>query len=191
MRPPVRRLHGASRDHRHERGAALVLGLVVLVGLSGLAIALLAIGGIEPQISRNHVDMLRARYLAEAGIEHGFDTLASSIGSWDVYLNGATCRLGAVLAQSTLPGLSRAHGEFTVRVRNDCEPGDERLTGVTLEAATDATRDTNGKLMIASTGVIATTTQTITAVVSDGRSSVRERQSVSRAQVTTHTWADH
>jgi Tfp pilus assembly protein PilX len=166
-----------------------VLAIVVCVGLTALALALLSVGALEPQISRNHAEMLRARYLAEAGVEYAFDTLATAVGSWDLHLAGATCTAGALLTQSTLPGLTAAHGEFIVRIRNDCEPGDARLTGVALEAATDATRDTNGKVIVASTGVVGTTVQTITAVISlNGGGELG--QSVSRHQLTIYSWAD-
>lgn len=190
MNPRIRAFGRCGAGTHDERGAALVLALVVLVGLTALALALLSISAIEPQISRNHADMLRARYLAEAGIEHAFDTLASAVGSWSLHLVGATCTAGALLTRSTLPGLTTSYGEFTVRVRNDCEPGDVRLTGVALEAAIDATRDTNGKVIVASTGVVATTAQTIMAVISYNGPGVESGQSVPRRQVTTYGWSD-
>lgn len=173
----------------HERGAALVLALVILVGLTTLALALLSISTLEPLISGNHADMLRARYLAEAGIEQAFDTLASAVGSWDTYLIGATCTAGAVLVQSGIPGVSAAYGEFTVRIRNDCASGDDRLTGAGGEDAA-ADRDTNGKVIIASTGVSRTTAQTVTAVVSYNRGRLEQGQSVPRSEVTAYNWSD-
>ena len=60
-----------------EDGAALPLALFVLVGLTALALSLLTMSSLDPQIARNHVDLLRARYLAEAGLEYAFDHLAS------------------------------------------------------------------------------------------------------------------
>jgi len=47
-----------------ERGAALVLALMVLLTLTGLALAILSVSAFEPQISRNHGDTVRARYVA-------------------------------------------------------------------------------------------------------------------------------
>lgn len=186
-----RALGGWQRLVDNERGAALVLAIVVLVGLSALALALLSIGALEPQISRNHVDMLRARYLAEAGIEHAFATLAGDVNSWNTYLAGATCAVGAVLAHTTLPGVPHAYGEFTVRIRNDCEPGDDRVTGVPLEPAINATSDTNARVVVASTGGIGPTTHTVTAVISaDNESTSQSGQSVARAQVKSYNWAD-
>src|SRR2546425_5763500 len=72
-----------------ERGAALVLALMVLLILTGLALAILSVSAFEPQISRNHSDTVRARYVAEAGIEYAYDTLATNVSSWNTYLAGA------------------------------------------------------------------------------------------------------
>ena len=161
----------------NEHGVALVLSLMILLTLTGLVLALLSASAFEPQISRNHSETVRVRYVAEAGIEYAYDTLASDIGSWNHYLAGATCARGAVLGapDSTLPGLGSVHGTFTVRIRNDCKPGDDRLTGVAVDTATgscdaaapgDATHDSNCKVIVTSTGTIGATTRTITVVIS-------------------------
>src|SRR6516164_7158077 len=142
------------RSIDNEQGVALVLALMILLTLTGLVLAFLSASAFEPQISRNHSETIRARYVAEAGIEYAYDTLASNVGSWNTYLVGATCAQGAVLgtADSTLPGLGTAHGTFTVKVRNDCQPGDDKLTGVAVDTALgncdaaapgDATHDGN------------------------------------------------
>lgn len=174
-----------------ERGAALPLALLTLVGLTTLALALLAISAQDPQISRNHADWLRARYLAEAGLEYAFDTLATTTGGWDELLAGATCTRGAVLLESSLPGAGPANGTFIVRVRNDCAAADERLTGAALETGSNAaTRDTNGRVLVASTGTIGATTQTVRAVISYDRPSTQPGQSVAREEVAVYGWAD-
>jgi Tfp pilus assembly protein PilX len=161
----------------NEQGVALVLALMILLTLTGLVLAFLSASAFEPQISRNHSETIRARYVAEAGVEYAYDTLASNVGSWNNYLVGATCAQGAVLGspKSTLPGLGNAHGTFTVRIRNDCKPGDDKLTGVAVDtsigscdpaAPGDATHDGNCKVIVTSSGTIGTTTRTITVVVS-------------------------
>src|SRR5438067_565218 len=161
----------------NEHGVALVLALMILLTLTGLVLAFLSASAFEPQISRNHSETVRARYVAEAGVEYAYDTLASNVGSWDTYLDGATCAQGAVLGapNSTLPGLGGAHGMFTVRIRNDCKPGDGKLTGGAVDTVTgrcdpavpgDATHDGNCKVVVTSTGTIGATTRTITVVVS-------------------------
>ncbi len=166
-----------SRLVDNEQGVALVLALMILLTLTGLVLAFLSASAFEPQISRNHSETIRARYVAEAGIEYAYDTLASNAGAWNDYLVGATCIQGAVLGapNSTLPGLGDAHGTFTVRIRNDCRPGDDKLTGVPVDTSLgtcdpavpgDATHDGNCKVVVTSTGTIGTTARTITVVVS-------------------------
>ena len=166
-----------SRLIDNEHGVALVLALMILLTLTGLVLAFLSASAFEPQISRNHSQTVRARYVAEAGIEYAYDTLATNVGSWNDYLAAATCAQGAVLGapNSSLPGLGSVHGTFTVRIRNDCKAGDDQLTGVALDTTTGgcdpaapgtATHDGNCKVIITSTGTIGTTTRTITVVIS-------------------------
>ena len=163
---------------------------MVLVGLTTITLALLSIGTLEPQISRNHLDLVRARYLAESGIEHAYDTLAANAGAWSRYLSGATCTAGTLLADATLPGSPRSLGHFIVLLRNDCAPGDERFTGVPREDGIDPARETNGTVVASSTGVVARSQHTITAVISDDRTSVDPGQSVPRSQIRTYNWSD-
>ena len=163
---------------------------MILVGLSAITLALLSIARLEPLISRNHVDLVRARYLAEAGVEHAFDVLARNAGAWSQYLVGATCTAGALLADATVPH-GTADGRFTVLLRNDCRPGDERLTGRPLDGAGDATHDANGTVLAVSLGIVGRTTHTVTAVISDDQPTRESGQSVSRREVRTYNWADH
>src|SRR5262245_63206765 len=118
-----------------DRGAALVLALMILVALAGLALALLSMSGFEPQISSNHSRTIRARYVAEAGLEYAYHVLATDPDAWNDYLAGATCSLGALLGPPALnlPGLSGAYGTFSVRIRNDCGPEEPKVTGVELD----------------------------------------------------------
>lgn len=185
----IRGRRALARRSTEARGAALVLALMVLLGLTAIMAALLSIGALEPQISRNHVDAVRARYLAEAGIEHAYDTLVLTAGSWSQHLTGATCTMGALLVDASLPERSRVDGHVTVRLRNDCAPGDERLTGVVPDD--DAVREANGKIVLASTGVVARTSHTITVVMSDDRPSRDPGQTVPRSTLRTYNWAEH
>jgi Tfp pilus assembly protein PilX len=155
----------------NERGVALVMALTILLTLTGLVLAFLTVSAFEPQISRNHVDSVQARHVAESGIEYAYNTLLGDMLNntpWSNRLVGATCTTGVVLgaANTTLPGLSSAHGTFTVLVRNDCKANDNKLTGVAVENAANATNDTNNKLILISTGTIGNTTRTITVVIS-------------------------
>src|SRR5206468_6866826 len=80
MTPSVQRLGD-------ERGIALILALMVLLTLSGLALALLASSALEPRISRNLHHAPRARWLTEAGIEPGYRPLAAAgDGAWNALL---------------------------------------------------------------------------------------------------------
>jgi Tfp pilus assembly protein PilX len=186
-----RRRRHASRRITDARGAALILALMILLGLTAITFGLLSIGALEPQISRNHVDAVRARYLAEAGIDHAYDTLANHAETWSEFLTDATCTVGALLTDASLPGRTRADGYFTVWLRNDCAAGDERLTGVPRDDGVDATRDANGTVIVSSTGVVARIRHTITAVVSGGHVSSDSGQTVPRSATRTYNWAEH
>jgi Tfp pilus assembly protein PilX len=179
---PVRRrphdhTRGARATGRDERGAALLLALIVLLILTGIVVAFLSASAFEPRISRNHNLTVRARYVAEAGIEYAFDTLATRLDAWNDLLAGATCSHGVVLGTASvpLPGLGSAYGTFTVRIRNDCDANDQALTGTSPDTATGAcdavaaggaTRDANCQVLVASTGTIGGATRTIATVVS-------------------------
>jgi Tfp pilus assembly protein PilX len=166
----------AARLVDDERGVALALGLAILLLLTGLVLALLSVSGFEPQIASNHARAVRARYVAEAGVEYAYDTLATNLEAWDAFLAGATCGQGAILGTpaASLPGFGSVHGTFTVRLRNDCETGDDRLTGGGLDltagrcadAPGTATHDANCRVIVTSTGVVGGTTRTLTVVVS-------------------------
>src|SRR5438477_11731113 len=114
------------RAHRcDERGAALVVTLVALLVMGGLLAAYLAVSALEPQISRNLADASRARYLAEAGIERGFNVLVSTADAsdnWSGLLSGATTGQPWVaitgLTNVALGGPANG-GTFSVTIRND------------------------------------------------------------------------
>src|SRR5438046_8397878 len=100
-----------------ERGVALILGLVVLMTLSALALAFLAVSALEPRISRNLHDASRARWLAEAGIELGYGLLAATAdgdGAWSAFMTASTADAPWVdlpsLERAVLPGLTPTEG---------------------------------------------------------------------------------
>jgi Tfp pilus assembly protein PilX len=151
--------------------------MIVLLILTGIVVAFLSASAFEPRISRNHSLTVRARFVAEAGIEYAYDTLAARIDAWNDVLAGASCAQGAVLgaASAPLPGLGSAYGTFTVRVRNDCDTDDQTLTGSRPDTTTGAcdataagaaTRDANCQVLVTSTGTIGGATRTIATVVS-------------------------
>jgi Tfp pilus assembly protein PilX len=131
-----------------ERGIALILALMVLLTLSGLALALLASSALEPRISRNFHDASRARWLAEAGIELGYGLLAADgDGTWNTLRATADASWVALpsLDGAALPGLTPAEGTYAVSIRNDRQ-------------ATDS-------MTVRSAGTFNTTTRTIEVVV--------------------------
>ena len=136
------------RAHRcDERGAALVVTLVALLVMGGLLATYLAVSALEPQISRNLADASRARHLAEAGVERGFNVLigiADATGGWSVLLAGATvAHPWMPVAGLTNVALARTAnaGTFSVSVRNDNGAADTPITG--LSASTRPSMDTS------------------------------------------------
>jgi Tfp pilus assembly protein PilX len=156
---------------RTEDGVALILSLIVLLALSALVLAFMSASVLEPRIARNLGDTARARWLAEAGIEVGYSRLIASADpddSWTSLLAGATPEAPWVplpsLNSSPLPGFTLAEGMCTVSIRNDSAPGDAALTGEAL-VDVDAARDTNGVVVMRSTGTFNGASRTIEAVV--------------------------
>jgi Tfp pilus assembly protein PilX len=163
------------RTLRNERGIALILAVMVLLCLTGLVLASLSVSALEPQISRNLSDASRARYLAEAGIEVGFNVLVSTAdanNSWTGLLVGATTGSPWVavagLTNSSLSGVTNG-GTYSVTVRNDNGAADTPLTGLTggTSPAMDAspTADSNKVVIMRSAGTFNGMTKTIEVVV--------------------------
>ncbi len=154
---------------RNEKGVALPLALFALVMLSGLLVAFLSMGGMEPQIAANLGDVTRARYVAEAGIEWAFDQLKSNT-NWSGVLLGTdgqanTTDDGRLAANMMIQGLTANSGTFSVQVRNDNQAGDTTLTGAPLDTG-GATNDSNGVLIVAATGNLSNgTSRQIQAVI--------------------------
>lgn len=151
-----------------QRGVALPVALIALVALTGLLVVFLSMGSTESMISQGHAVVTEARFVAEAGLEHGYDTLAQS-ADWNSILLGAdglpgTADDGQVAVTTALPGLAATAGTFTVAVRNDSLPGDTQLTGVAPDPG-GAFNDTNGRVIITAAGATGPATRTIQVVV--------------------------
>jgi hypothetical protein len=143
----------------NERGMALPLTLLVVMALASLGVGLLAVGAMEPQISRNTSDTTRARFAAESGIEWAYNTLVGT-ADWSTLLAGAPDMNGiAMTTNSAIPGLAVDRGTFSVIVRNDARPAgggypaDSTYTGAGLDGG-GANVDTNGRVILTSTGNI-------------------------------------
>jgi len=161
----------------NEHGVVLVLSLMMLLALTGMLMAFLAASALEPQISRNMADSARARYLAETGIEVGFNLLVNTSGasqSFTPALAGATGTAPWVtlintgtLANVTTGGAAAETtfaGTYTVSVRNDSQAGDPTLTGQSNTGET-LTTDTNKIVIMRSIGAFNGATKTIEVVV--------------------------
>jgi Tfp pilus assembly protein PilX len=153
-----------------ERGVAMVMAMMVLLILTGLVLAFLSVSAFEPQISRNHLDSVRARHLAEAGIEAGFNQLATA--DWTGALAGATVAAPWVtvagLNNATLAGLGAQFGTFTVTVRNDFQvapTSDTILTGQATVDTGSAATDNNRILIMRSTATLNGASKTIEVVM--------------------------
>ena len=182
---------------RNERGVALPLAMILLMILTMLTLTFMSLGTVEPQISKNLSDGARARQLAESGIEwamssqvanndfNGATLLGGTMTSNGACGTGNTCR---VLATSqVLPGLTSTQGTFTVTLRNDLNTnaGDQQLigTGVTRDSST--TVDSNGVVILTSTGVYNGASRTITAVLQRGNLNINAAVSLPGVQTDT------
>ena len=166
----------------NEQGVAIVLAVMVLLVLTGILLAFLSVSALEPQISRNVADTARARYLAEAGIEIGFNLLvntgdatqsftpalagATSTNPWVTLVNAGTLSgvtTGGATAEANFAGT------YTVVVRNDYQAGDSALTGQSAGSSATPnetlTADTNKIVIMRSTGTFRGATKTIEVVV--------------------------
>jgi Tfp pilus assembly protein PilX len=164
----------------NESGVALVLSLMMLLALTGLLLAFLSVSALEPQISRNIADTARARYMAEAGIEIGFNMLVNTgdaSQSFSPAVVGATTGAPwiALVTNGTLSGVTTGGtsyeaafaGTYSVVVRNDYQANDPALTGMTNGTET-TTSDANKTVIMRSTGSFNGATKTIEVVVKRG-----------------------
>lgn len=153
----------------NERGIAIPLTLIALLVLTTLTVGLLALAGVEPQVSRNLADATQARFAAEAGLEWAFAWVASS-ADWNVtFLNSVTApaiqvwlmpsdathaqnwvRTTTPSGPSAIPSLPPGRGGFTVTLRNDTLAADLTITGTAAD--TSASLDQNGAVVVTSIG---------------------------------------
>lgn len=147
----------------NERGMVLPVTLMILLLLTSLAVGLVALGQMEPQISRNVGDGARARFVAEAGLEVAYNSLAST-ANWNTLLATADAN-GVLLANaSPMPGLTGAYGIYTVRLRNDTLASDISITGVAADTGGN-TDDSNGRVILESTGQVGTARRIVQVMV--------------------------
>lgn len=90
-----------------NRGVALPLALMAFVVLVALSAALLAVGSSEVQIASNHLRGTQAFFLAEAGLEHAFNTLRTTPS----FMTNAQTYLQDIVSNPSLGGA----GSYTVQ----------------------------------------------------------------------------
>src|SRR3989441_8180097 len=152
-------------------GIALTLAVMVLLCLPGRVVAYLSVSAVEPQISRNLADASRSRYLAEAGIERGFNVVVASTDWTSLITTASAGSPWVAVAGLTNTAISGATGggTFSVTVRNDNGASDTPLTGLT--GGTNPTMDnspsvdSNGVVIMRSAGTFTGVTKTIEVVI--------------------------
>src|SRR5262249_8399292 len=133
----------ATRAHGlDERGMATVMALIVVLALSLLVAAFLAVSAFEPQISQNLTDSIQAHYVADPGLEWAYDQLVAT-PSWNPLLTGSAGCLWVTPKgwdKPLIPGFAGPNVPnldydltFTVEVRNACGLNDNQITGVPLD----------------------------------------------------------
>jgi Tfp pilus assembly protein PilX len=162
----------------NERGTAMALALIILVIMTALAVGLATMGGVEARISAGQSASTRARLLAESGIEYALLSLAGVDFTTKLQAGTVTTdpQRALIAAGTTLPGLAAGYGTFGVTIRNDISAGDSLLTGAGASgcatcAATEtgnATSDSNGVVILTSTGTVDGATRVVVAVVQRG-----------------------
>ena len=179
----------------NERGTALALALISLVIMTALAIGLATMGGVEARISAGQSASTRARLLAESGIEYALLSLAG-VGFTDALQAGTvTVDPDRVLiaAGTTLPGLGSGYGTFGVTIRNDINAGDNLMTGAAACATCapaetgNATSDSNGVVILTSTGTVDGATRVVVAVVQRGNLGINAALTLPGVQADTTT----
>lgn len=175
----------------NERGVALPLALICLVALTVMVLTFLTLSGVEPQISQNLSDTARARYMAESGIEWAFKQIAAqpsgaAAGSFasslfagpdnvqnttddqqptNVTSQNTAAMLTTLGSPSPLPTKTTAEGTYSVTVRNDNLAGDDKFNGAGAVDGGDKFTDTNGIVIVTSTGTYRGATRTIQVAV--------------------------
>ncbi len=181
----------------NERGTALALALISLVIMTALAIGLATMGGVEARISAGQSASTRARLLAESGIEYALLSLAGVDFTTKLQAGTVTTDPQRVLiaAGTTLPGLGSGYGTFGVTIRNDISAGDNLLTGVGASGCAtcasaetgNTTSDSNGVVILTSTGTVDGATRVVVAVVQRGNLGINAALTLPGVQADTTT----
>ena len=160
------------RPFQDQRGVALPLALMVLVGLAGFLLVFVSMGGMDPAASANLSDTTSARYVADAGLEWAYDQLIQ-LTAQDPNANFRAVvntilgppNNGVMANGMLLPGLTATSGTFSVTVRNDNLAGDDQITGEPVDLVGGPTTDANDVVILTATGTFNGVTRQIQQVV--------------------------
>jgi hypothetical protein len=142
---------------RDERGVASVIALLVAALLYLMGVMFLSVSSIESTMAASRTNGLTAFYLSDAGIEHarrslqGKDLSQVLDGTTSVFAGGNTVNL--------------AGGSYTIQVANNILVNGFPLSTIPADPSASATVDSDGIIVVTSTGIFRNATQVIEAVV--------------------------
>jgi Tfp pilus assembly protein PilX len=140
---------------RADAGIALPMALIVLVVLTALAVAVLAVGSSETNIATNHVRTAQALALAEAGLESAFTTINTSIATM---MASATPTFQTLAVTMPATGSTLAsYGTYAVQYR--------KTGSNTVEVASTGTTSVGGAARVLR-AIMTSNLNSITAVLS-------------------------
>ncbi len=142
---------------RGERGVASVIALLVTALLYLMGVMFLSVSSTETIMAASRADGQRAFYLSDAGIEHARRSLQgknlSSVldGTTPVFAGGNTVNL--------------AGGSYTIQVTNNILATGFPMSTIPADPSGSATVDSDGIVVLTSTGTFQNSTQVVESVV--------------------------
>jgi len=149
-----------------ERGVASVIALLVAALLYLMGVMFLSVSSTEITMAASRTNGLTAFYLSDAGTEHarrslqGKDLSQVLDGTTSVFAGGNTVNL--------------AGGSYTVQVTNNILATGFPLSTIPADPSASATVDSDGIIVVTSTGTFRNATQVVEAVVRSGQSNMTD-----------------
>lgn len=146
-----------SISKKDERGVASVIALLVAALLYLMGVMFLSVSSTEVTMAASRTNGLTAFYLSDAAIEHarrslqGKDLSQVLDGTTPVFAGGNTVNL--------------AGGSYTVQVTNNILANGFPLSTIPADPSASATVDSDGIIVVTSTGTFRNATQVVEAVV--------------------------
>ncbi len=153
-----------SISKKDERGVASVIALLVAALLYLMGVMFLSVSSTEVTMAASRTNGLTAFYLSDAAIEHarrslqGKDLSQVLDGTTSVFAGGNTVNL--------------ADGSYTVQVTNNILANGFPLSTIPADPSASATVDSDGIIVVTSTGTFRNATQVVEAVVRSGQSNM-------------------